>query len=161
MAAKRGWYDGHEGRDGRAPTKAVMLPFASGFGENPVPIDEEQAYWDAYGEGRDAKQDETNPYAATPNVEPIGEASISNAGLDIVERLKEAEGQVDGEIRKTIHDAWSEILWMREAVVLSKWAVEITESKMYVQVNAGVTGPCAGKGRTMNHETLMAQGPVD
>lgn len=49
---------------------------------------------------------------------------------DIVERLKEAEGQADGEIRKTIHDAWNNILWMREAVALSKRAVEIAETKV-------------------------------
>jgi hypothetical protein len=49
---------------------------------------------------------------------------------DIIEKLKEAEGQVDGDLRKTIHDAWNEILWMREAVVLSKRAVEIAESKV-------------------------------
>lgn len=54
---------------------------------------------------------------------------------DIIEKLKEAEGQVDGDLRKTIHDAWNEILWMREAVVLSKRAVEIAESK--VPPNAG------------------------
>lgn len=56
---------------------------------------------------------------------------------DIIEKLKEAEGQVDGDLRKTIHDAWNEILWMREAVVLSKRAVEIAESK--VPPNAGIS----------------------
>lgn len=49
---------------------------------------------------------------------------------DIVERLKEAELQTDGEVRKNIHDAWNDILWMREAVALSKRAVEIAESKV-------------------------------
>lgn len=49
---------------------------------------------------------------------------------DIVTRLKEAESQADGEMRKTIHDAWNDILWMREAVALSKRAVEIAEAKV-------------------------------
>ena len=62
LAAKRGWHDGHEGREGQSPTKCVMLPFANGYGENPVPADEEQAYWNGYDEGRDAKSDATNPY---------------------------------------------------------------------------------------------------
>ena len=64
LAAKRGWDDGHEGREGHAPTKGVMLPFANGFGENQVPRDEDRAYWDGYDEGRNAKQDATNPHAA-------------------------------------------------------------------------------------------------
>lgn len=73
LAAKRGWYDGHEGREPNPPTKAVALPFANGYGENPAPIDEEQAYWDGYDEGRDAKSDSTNPYAQTPNA--LGQAT--------------------------------------------------------------------------------------
>lgn len=63
LAAKRGWYDGREGCEGRAPTKAVMLPFAHGFGENRVPLDEECAYWKGYNEGLDAEHDATNPYS--------------------------------------------------------------------------------------------------
>lgn len=62
--------------------------------------------------------------------QPLDNFERCHHELDIVERLKEAELQTDGEVRKTIHDAWNDILWMREAVTLSKRAVEIAESKV-------------------------------
>lgn len=62
LAAKRGWDDGHDGYEAAPPTKAVMKPFANGFQGNPVPWDEEKAYWDGYFEGEIATHDAKNPY---------------------------------------------------------------------------------------------------
>lgn len=49
---------------------------------------------------------------------------------DIINRLKTAEAKTDGDVREAIHDAWNEILWLREGVALSKRAVEIAESNV-------------------------------
>lgn len=62
IAAKRGWDDGHEGRDLDPPRKLVMKPFANGFRYNPVPLDEEKAYLDAYDAGQLAAPDADNPF---------------------------------------------------------------------------------------------------
>jgi ribosome modulation factor len=64
LAAKRGWDDGVAGRDARAPTKAVMTPFANGFGCNSLPWDEELSYMNGYEEGLIAKTDAVNPYSS-------------------------------------------------------------------------------------------------
>lgn len=54
--------------------------------------------------------------------------------MDIVERLKAAEGEVDGDARKAIHEAWHALLWMREGVALSRRAVEVAEAGKVVDL---------------------------
>lgn len=65
LAAKQGWYAGHSGAEGNPPTKTVMGP-RGGVAHNPVPADEEAAYWRGYDEGQEAKRrglpGNANPY---------------------------------------------------------------------------------------------------
>jgi hypothetical protein len=66
LAAKQGWYEGHSGLDGNAPSKTVMGA-RGGVAHNPVPADEEAAYWRGYDEGVEARGrgliGNANPYA--------------------------------------------------------------------------------------------------
>ena len=63
LAAKHGWYDGHEGAEPKPPTKIVMSS-RGGVAYSAVPVDEEAAYWQGFYEGKDARTAglKVNPY---------------------------------------------------------------------------------------------------
>ena len=63
LTKKQGWYDAFDGSGPHPPTKCVMNKLQNGTQQNPVPDDEEQAYWDGYDEGSMAENGDKNPYA--------------------------------------------------------------------------------------------------
>jgi hypothetical protein len=65
LAAKHGWQDGYEGMEANPVTKVVMTAYGRP-GHHGVPRDEENAYWQGYGEGCEARRRgdtmSVNPY---------------------------------------------------------------------------------------------------
>lgn len=66
LAAKQGWYDAFDGSGPHPPKKCVMGKNGKPK-QNPVPNEEEKAYWDGYYEGLMAEAGDENPYAMPPN----------------------------------------------------------------------------------------------
>ena len=71
LMAKIGWEHGRAGRPGR-------VPFA-GINVNPVPADEEMAYWVGYDAGIESTPGDVNPWAALDSECPLSSPIDSQA----------------------------------------------------------------------------------